>query len=272
MSASGPTDREVRRHFAGRAPTYGGGGDESLRAIAELAQLAPGSRVLDVATGTGAVAFGLAGELGSPGRVIGVDFTAAMLARALERRSAVDFHSPERQVQFAAADAARLPFPTDTFDIVTCRLSVPHFTAPEAAVQEMGRVLRPGGRLVIGEFQAPEEPEKAAYFNRLERLRSASHVEAFSETRLRAMMSTAGYPVVEVRYLHRGALLSEWLSSTTITPENTAEIRQLVWESLDGDLAGLSPQRQGVDLRLTRQDIVLQGRRRAVPGDSDGHH
>ena len=80
------TEHFVQQHFTARAATYQGAGDETLAAMVEFAALAPKTVALDVATGTGAVAFELAPGVGEQGRVIGVDLTMAMLQRAAERR------------------------------------------------------------------------------------------------------------------------------------------------------------------------------------------
>ena len=224
-----------------------------------LAAPGPDAKALDVATGTGLVAFALAAEITGGGAVIGVDFTDAMLARAAEQQETDGAAANGGQIAFAAADATRLPFPDGMFSIVTCRFSVHHFTHAMPAMQEMGRVLASGGRLVIGEFGMPEDPQKAAYFNRMERTRGHSHVQAFSESELRRMMAEVGCPVQDARLLKREMLASEWLETANTTDENREIVRAMLWDGLEGDLAGLSPQRVGDDLLLTRHEIVLSG-------------
>jgi SAM-dependent methyltransferase len=104
--------------------------------VAELAAPEPGMRVLDLATGTGAVARASA-RCGAS--VVGVDVSEPMLALAREL-------SPE--IDFRMADAHALPFPDADFDIVVCALAVSHFHEPLTALGESLRVLREGGRLV----------------------------------------------------------------------------------------------------------------------------
>ena len=261
MSDPKPSTEDVQQHFTARAATYQGAGDETLVAMVEFAALSPSAVVLDVATGTGAVAFELAPTVGHQGRVVGVDLTMAMLQRAAERRRASAAHAPERRVQLASADTTRLPFRDASFAVVACRFSVHHFTEAVPGLIEMARVLRPGGRLVIGEFCLPEDPDQAARFNHLERLRSPSHVEAFSESRLRALMADVGCPVRAVRHFTRQMTASTWASTANTSPEDEAEIRRLLQASLDDDQIGLAPVRDGDDIRLTRQDIVLWGQR-----------
>ncbi len=253
MNDRSPSDQDVRQHFTERAATYTGGQGDTVEEMVAMAAPGPGTVALDVATGTGLVAFALAAQITGSGRVIGVDFTAAMLARAMEEQA------NGGQVALAAADATRLPFSDGMFSIVTCRFSVHHFTHAVPAMQEMARVLAPGGRLVIGEFGMPEDPQKAAYFNRMERTRGHSHVQAFSESQLRQMMADVGCPVEDARLLKREMLASEWLETANTTDENRGIVRAMLWDGLEGDLAGLSPQRVGEDLLLTRHEIVLSG-------------
>ena len=259
MTERAPTDQDVRQHFTERAATYTGGQGDTVEVMVALAAPSPDAAALDVATGTGLVAFALAAEITGGGYVIGVDFTAAMLARAMEQQETDGTGANGGQVALAAADATRLPFPDGMFSVVTCRFSVHHFTHAVPAMEEMARVLAPGGRLVIGEFGMPEDEEKAAYFNRMERLRGHSHVQAFSESQLRQMMADIGCPVEDGRLLKREMLASEWFEAANTTDENREAARKMLWDGLEGDLAGLSPQPVGEDLLLTRHEIVLSG-------------
>jgi trans-aconitate methyltransferase len=104
--------------------------------LVELADARPRIRLLDLATGTGAVARAAAAHGAS---VVGVDVSAPMLAVARERSPEIDFRS---------ADAHALPFADEEFDEVVCGLALSHFHEPLEALGEALRVLRDGGRLV----------------------------------------------------------------------------------------------------------------------------
>lgn len=122
------------------------------RKTVATARLTPGGRVLDLATGTGLLALDLAKAVAPGGHVIGLDITAAMLARGRERIT----QTPYRDiVELREADASqKLPFPDASFDSVTMGLALRYFEA-ETTVREMARVTRPGGRVVILDFAMP---------------------------------------------------------------------------------------------------------------------
>ena len=129
--------RALRRNFGFEYP-------EGLEHLARLAGPVPGERVLDVATGTGALARYLADRLGADGQVIGLDLSSAMLREA---RHHLGVHGG-RPILLEVGAAEKLPHGPERFDCVTCGLSFQYFDA-ERALLEIRRVLRPGGRLVI---------------------------------------------------------------------------------------------------------------------------
>ena len=105
---------------------------------------APGGRALDVCCGTGDFAFELARAVGPGGSVIGVDFSTPMLevARRKAARRRLD------QVGFVPANVCALPFADDSFDCVTVGFGLRNVASIEAALGEMARVTRPGGKVV----------------------------------------------------------------------------------------------------------------------------
>ncbi len=115
----------------------------------ELAGLRPGQRVLDLAGGTGDLTALLARRAGA---VVLADVNPAMLGRG---RARLLDEGVAGNVGYAQADAEHLPFGAHTFDCVTIAFGLRNVTDKEAALREMHRVLRPGGRVVILEFSRP---------------------------------------------------------------------------------------------------------------------
>jgi demethylmenaquinone methyltransferase/2-methoxy-6-polyprenyl-1,4-benzoquinol methylase len=117
------------------------------RQAMELLALKPGERVLDVATGTGDLAFLEKAAVGPQGQVVGVDSCAPMLDVARGRqRGAVDFQE---------GDAMDLQFPDASFDVVTIGFGLRNVADRGQALREFWRVLRPGGRLMVLDFSTP---------------------------------------------------------------------------------------------------------------------
>ncbi len=114
------------------------------RDLVERVQLKAGERVLDVGSGSGIVTFAAAQRVGATGRTVGIDLSEGMLRMA--RSKAVMPGSTE----FLRMDAEHLEFAAGSFDAVLSLFALLHFPHPEIAVQEMFRVVRPGGRVAIG--------------------------------------------------------------------------------------------------------------------------
>jgi ubiquinone/menaquinone biosynthesis C-methylase UbiE len=108
----------------------------------------PGERILEIGPGTGLQALHVARQLGDQGRLDIVDIQHEMLDHVMRRACAQGVQS----IVPARADARELPFPNGTFDAAYLVTVLGEIPDPEAAIRELGRVLKPSGRLVIGEF------------------------------------------------------------------------------------------------------------------------
>jgi demethylmenaquinone methyltransferase/2-methoxy-6-polyprenyl-1,4-benzoquinol methylase len=130
------------------------------RRAADLAALAPGQRALDVATGTGDLAFELARRVGPSGSVVGSDFAERMLDLAREKASAAGV----RNVRFEPANALALPYEDGSFDAATVGFGARNFSDLDGGLREMARVVRPGGRVVVLEITTPQRPPLSSFF------------------------------------------------------------------------------------------------------------
>lgn len=123
-----------------------------------VANVQPGMQVLDVAGGTGDLARAFAQRAGVQGRVMLTDINEAMLRTGRDRLLDAGLLLPT-----AACDAEQLPFADASFDLVSVAFGLRNMTHKEAALTEMARVLRPGGRLLVLEFSRPAPPLRKAY-------------------------------------------------------------------------------------------------------------
>jgi demethylmenaquinone methyltransferase/2-methoxy-6-polyprenyl-1,4-benzoquinol methylase len=131
------------------------------RRAADLAQVGPGCRVLDVATGTGDLAFELAGRVAPGGEVAGVDFSEQMLEVARRKATARDLPVP---VSFEWGNAMELDYGDDSFDAATVGFGVRNFSDLDRGLGELARVVRSGGRVVILEATSPQRPPLSSFF------------------------------------------------------------------------------------------------------------
>jgi len=141
----------VRRMFDRIAPVYDvmnrvmtAGLDRRWRAAAVREAVRPGDRVLDACCGTGDLA--VAARRAGAREVVGLDFSEAMLERARRKAPAIEW---------VRGDLLALPFPEASFDVATVGFGVRNVEELDAALRELRRVLRPGGRLAVLEITTP---------------------------------------------------------------------------------------------------------------------
>ncbi len=115
-----------------------------------LSGIREGDRVLDVCTGTGELAFLLVRKVGSRGTVTGVDFCEEMLNRAREKTN-----HRYLNLSYVLSDAKKLPLPDSTFDAVTVAFGMRNIPDTILALQEIKRVLKPGGKFICLELTKP---------------------------------------------------------------------------------------------------------------------
>jgi len=123
-----------------------------------VANVREGAQVLDIAGGTGDLALAFAKKVGSTGRVVHTDINEAMLRTGRDRLLDAGVALPTM-----VCDAEKLPFPDNHFDIVSVAFGLRNMTDKDAALREMNRVLKPGGKLLVLEFSKVARPLEKAY-------------------------------------------------------------------------------------------------------------
>jgi demethylmenaquinone methyltransferase/2-methoxy-6-polyprenyl-1,4-benzoquinol methylase len=177
-----------------------------------------GDRVLDVAGGTGDLARALARKVGPSGMVVLSDINASMVREGRSR-----LIDEGQLLPTLLCDAERIPFANGMFDLVTVAFGLRNMTHKDAALREMRRVLRPGGRLLVLEFSKVAEPLRKPYdwysFQVLPRLGQWVAGDGASyrylaesirvhpdQAELKAMMRSAGFGHVDVHNLAAGVV------------------------------------------------------------------
>jgi demethylmenaquinone methyltransferase/2-methoxy-6-polyprenyl-1,4-benzoquinol methylase len=183
-----------------------------------VANVQPGQQVLDIAGGTGDLALAFAPKVGPTGRVVHTDITEAMLRTGRARLLDAGLALPT-----AVCDAEKLPFPANQFDLVTVAFGLRNMTNKDAALAEMQRVLKPGGKLLVLEFSRVARPLAKVYdwysFNILPRLGQAVAGDADSyrylaesirmhpgQEELKALLHKAGFGHVDYHNLTGGVV------------------------------------------------------------------
>lgn len=177
--------------------------------LLRAAGVAPGMRVLDIATGTGLAAEEALRVVGPAGHVVAADVSAAMVEQARQRLGT----SPN--ITFAVEDGQSLSLGDGAFDALVCSLGLMFFPDPSRGLSEFLRILRPGGRAAVSVLTVPER----SYNGRINAV-IAAHMPSISEatartfalgdaTRLRRLFETAGFRSIDIsRELHRFVLPS----------------------------------------------------------------
>ena len=232
--------------------------DQRLRHLLKFAQLRPELTILDVGAGTGALAITLAED--GAREVVGVDISPVMLEAAellrLQSRSA-----NVRRVSFRLAPAHALPFRDERFDAIICRLVLHHSHRPQDILQELARLLKHGGLLILADLLSVDDTVKRATQNAIEEKRNPSHVAARSADQYRKLVAAAGLVIEaeQVVTLDRG--LDEWLDDMQTDQASRTVVREMVEAGLETDAAGLNPRRRGDSIFFEQRLFYLKARK-----------
>jgi ubiquinone/menaquinone biosynthesis C-methylase UbiE len=205
---------------------------------------------LDVACGPGSVVRAFAARVE---RAAGLDATAAMLdqARAAATKSGLG------NVEWHRGDVYALPFADRSFDIVSCRFAFHHFEQPARAFAEMVRVARSGGRIVLVDAVASDDPARAVAFNAMERFRDPSTVEFRTLAFLRGLYALAGLAAPEERFYNLSVERERLIAVSFPAGDDRAGLRAMLDASVDGDAMGANARRERGSMWFDYRAAVL---------------
>jgi ubiquinone/menaquinone biosynthesis C-methylase UbiE len=234
-------------------------GSGMTEAIVAAAKVAPGMRVLDIACGTGEPSITIARLLQGTGEVVGVDLSGGPLAVAGERAKQHGLSN----VRFQQADVHHLSFPANSFDRITSRLGVMFFADLPRSLQEMHRVLKPGGRVALLAWGKFDQPYFATTIGTILKMLPNIQLSATGEG-----MNKFGTPDVLAAQMREAgfAQVQESLEYVSWTWPGTVEE---VWEYFQDVAVPFQPTLQAVPAERRNQidEAVLQAMKKYQVGD-----
>jgi ubiquinone/menaquinone biosynthesis C-methylase UbiE len=252
----------VQAQFGSTAAAYstsaGHGDQTALRTLVALAAPRPTDTVLDIATGAGHTALAFAPHVA---KVVAYDLTEAMLAETAKNAAQRGLTN----VVTKQGPAETLPFADAEFDIVSVRLASHHFADNAAAVREMARVTKPGGKVVVVDNYSSEDGSLDAQLHNIEKLRDASHVRAHRLSSWRKFLEAAGLKIQREVTDHysespRGMDFDSWVRRSKTPPERVAELRRLFTTASPDlrDLLSIQQDGEAIWFRLPQVTFIAQ--------------
>ena len=226
--------------------------DDVLGLVIQAAAPGPADRAIDLACGPGTIACALAVRVAS---VVGLDATPAMLdqARALAGRMAL------RNIEWVRGGVYATPYEDASFDVVTCRFAFHHLEHPRKAFAEMVRLAAPGGRVVLCDGLASDDPRKAASFNAMERRRDPSTVEFRTLEYLRELFVDAGLGEPETRLFQIPYWAADLVRASFPEGEDRSGVLAVIEQSVETDALGMGAVRSAEGTRIAYPSVVLSG-------------
>ncbi len=212
-----------------------------------------GDTVLDVACGPGVTTCDLAEVAG---HATGLDVTPAMIeqAKQLQRNKKLT------NVTWRVGAVPPLPFKDEMFSLVFTRYSFHHFSDPLAVFNEMVRVCKPDGRVVVVDLFMTTTEQAYAY-NNMEKLRDPSHVRARLLGELEELYINAGMEDLKTFFYNQPMSLGPLLSGSFPNPGDAERVRQIIVDDQGKDELGLGVQRIDGDVHFNYPIAVLVGRK-----------
>jgi ubiquinone/menaquinone biosynthesis C-methylase UbiE len=221
----------------------------ALQLLVDCSGVRKQESVLDVACGPGLVlrAFGAAAA-----QVTGIDVTPAMITRARELVAGFS------NVALDTGDVQNLPYDDQSFDVVVSRFAFHHFADPRAVLGEMKRVCRPGGRVLVCDLLASEDPNKAEAFHELEMVRDPSHYRARRLEELQSYYRAHGLRPELAAMYQLPFELESFIARSFPSDDNRDALRKRYLAAVADDAIGLHLTRAGDEVHGAYDVAILR--------------
>lgn len=245
---------QIRDQFSRQAEIFAGApslhNEAALSLLVDAAGPTPTDVTLDVACGPGSVVAAFATRVR---HAAGVDATEAMLEQGRKLAEAKLLTN----AQFHCGDVYALPFADRSFDVVSCRFAFHHFEEPPRAFAEMLRVCRHGGRIVLCDALASDDPAKTANLNRMERHRDPSTVEFRTLGYFLNLFTEAGLPPPAQTFYRVPVEREGLIAASFPANDDRALLRRMIDDSTGGGDLGMQSRRKGDTVVLSYPSVIL---------------
>src|ERR1041384_558559 len=177
----------------------------------------------------------------------------------LERARALQDEKGLTNIPWQQGEAIPLPYSDASFSIVTSRFAFHHFLEPLAALKEMARVCRPGGKVAV--IDSAPAPDKADAFNAMELVRDPSHARAMPLEELKGLYRSAGLSEPRTTGYRLEGELEGLIKRSFPKPGDDETLRRIFRASVDGDTLGIGARRDGDTVRYGYPVAVLVAER-----------
>ncbi|MGZ3644438.1 MAG: methyltransferase domain-containing protein [Ktedonobacteraceae bacterium] len=219
---------QVQDYFSRTADSYVASfshrsGDD-LKCLIELGEWNPQLTALDIATGGGHTALAIAPLIA---QVTVTDLTPRMLEKA---REFILAHGVNNAL-FQVADAEQLPFSSESFDRVTCRIAPHHFPDLSKFVLEVARVLKTEGLFLLIDCMAPSDPELDLFDNTIEKWRDPSHGRSCTTEEWQALLKEADLSIEDIEFFRKTHQYDDWTARSQVPLDEKARLSQYILDS-----------------------------------------
>lgn len=219
---------QVQAYFSRTAASYVTSAShrhgKDLKRLVDLGEWESQDHALDIATGGGHTALAVAPHIA---QITVTDLTPTML----ETAQAFLLSQGVTNAQFQVADAEDLPFAVASFDRVTCRIAPHHFPNVGKAVQEVARVLKPGGLFLLIDNIAPDDSALDTFNNTVEKWRDRSHGRSYTQGEWKTFFAQAGLLIEHMETFRKTHRYDDWTDRSQLAMAEKAALEAYILHS-----------------------------------------